>query len=216
MKKIVLSMAAMSGFLVAGGGTFSPIVVASNVEPNNFYAGAGIDALSSRDSSVSMNIFQIEEGQDRLGNFSLHAGYWFTEYLAAEGRYSAGFQDEDGIEMESGWSLFLKPTYKFDDDENRASGENYFAVYGLIGYGEVVLDGVNRVHGEVDHTGFQWGLGVSYTFRAVTDTENYEYRDTWTVFADYTSLGKDMDGHFLDSPRNVDLDAFTLGIVYHF
>lgn len=216
MKKIVLSMAAMSGLLVAGGGIFAPIVVASNVEPNNFYAGAGIAALSARDSGVSMNIFEIKNGQDRLGNASLHAGYWFTEYLAVEGRYSVGFQDEDAVEMDSGWSLFLKPTYKFDDDENRAGGENYFAVYGLIGYGGVVLNGVNRVKGEIDHTDFQWGLGVSYTFRAVTDTENYEYRDTWTVFADYTSLGKDMEGIFFHYPRNADLDAFTLGIVYHF
>ena len=185
-------------------------------EANGFYLGGGMAALSARDHRVSMKFFEITDGQDRLGNFTVHAGYWITEYLAIEGRYSAGFQDDDTIEMDNGWSLFLKPTYKFDDDENRANGENYFAVYGLLGYGNVAFTGVNKLEGDIDNTDFQWGLGLSYTFRAFYGAEDYPYRDTWTIFADYTCLGRDMEGIILDYPRKADLDALTAGIVYHF
>ncbi len=217
MKKIVLCTLAMSSLIFAAGKTVAPLVVVEEVEENTFYVGAGMAALSARDSSASMSFFEIEDGQDRLGNFTFHAGYWITEYLAIEGRYSTGFQDEDVIEMDDGWSLFLRPTYKFDDAENKANGENYFAVYGLLGYGNVSFSGVNKVVGDIDNTDFQWGVGVSYTFRALSSTsESYTYRDTWSVFADYTSLGRDMDGVILDYPRQADLDALTLGVVYHF
>jgi len=216
MKKIVLSVLVMSSLIFASGKAMAPLVVVDDVEENIFYVGAGIAALSARDSEATLNFFDIEPDQDRLGNFTLHAGYWFTEYLAIEGRYSAGFQDEDAIEMDNGWSLFLKPTYKFDDDENRENGENYFAVYGLLGYGNISFVGVNKLEGNIDDTGFQWGLGVSYTFRAISSAEGYPYRDTWTVFADYTCLGRDMEGIILGYPRKANLDALTLGIVYHF
>ncbi len=216
MKKTVLSMLVMSSMMFASGKVIAPLAVVESVDENSFYAGVGLAALSARDNSVSMSFFQIEDGQDRLGNFTLHAGYWLTEYLAVEGRYSAGFQDDDAIEMHNGWSLFLRPTYKFDDDENRANGENYFAVYALLGYGDVSFSGVNKLEGDIDNTDFQWGLGLSYTFRAISSGENYPYRDTWTVFADYTSLGRDMEGIILDYPRKADLDALTVGVAYHF
>jgi hypothetical protein len=217
MKKIVLSVVAMSSLMFAGGDIVPvPVPVSSDIEENGFYLGASIVALSARDSRASLSFIDENDMQDRLGNVSLHAGYWVTEYLAIEGRYSSGFQDEDVIKMDDGWSLFLKPTYKFDDDDNRANGENYFAVYGLLGYGNVSFKGVNQLVGDVDESDFQWGLGASYTFRADSSDANYTYRDNWTVFADYTSLGRDMEGIILNYPRKADADAFSLGIVYHF
>jgi len=214
MKKIVLSVAAMSSLMFAGGDI---VVATSDVEESGFYMGAGIVAISARDSEATLNFFDIEHDQDRLGNASLHAGYWITEYLAVEGRYAVGFQDEDKIEMDRMWSIFLKPTYKFDDDENRANGENYFAVYGLLGYGNISFEGVNKLEGDIDDSGFQWGLGVSYTFRAISTADSHgSYRDNWTVFADYTCLGRDMEGIILDYPRKADADSLTMGIVYHF
>ncbi len=216
MRKIVLSMAAVSSLMFAGGDIL-PVVAASDVEESGFYVGAGLAALSARDSSVSMKFFEITDGQDRLGNGSVNAGYWLTEYLAIEGRFGWGFQDEDIIEMENSWSIFLKPTYKFDDDENRANGENYFAVYGLLGYGHISFKGVNHVVGEIDNEEFQWGLGVSYTFRTISTSDSYgSYRDNWTFFADYTTLGSDMEGIILDYSSKADADALSMGIIYHF
>ena len=217
MKKIILSMLMMSGLAIATGKVVAPLVIVEEiVEENNFYVGIGMAALSARDSSVSMNFFDITSDQDRLADFTFHTGYWFTKYLALELRYTVGFHDDDMLQMDGGWSAFLKPTYRFDDAENRAYGDNYFSVYGLLGYGNVAFTGRNKLQGDIDNSDYQWGLGVSYTFRAISGSDDYPYSDKWTVFADYTSLGRDMDGIILDYPRNADLDALTLGIVYHF
>lgn len=217
MKKIILSILIVSSMMYAKGKVVAPLMIIEEiVEENSFYLGAGMAALSARDSSVSMNFFDITEDQDRLADFTLHAGYWFTDYLAVELRYAVGFHDDDMLEMDSGWGLFLKPTYKFDDAENKAYGDNYFSVYGLLGYGNVAFSGRNKLQGDIDNTDYQWGLGVSYTFRAISGSDDYPYSDNWTVFADYTSLGRDMDGIILDTPRKADLDALTLGLLYHF
>jgi len=187
-----------------------------DVEEENFYLGAAIVAVSTRDASVSMDIFYEAEGQDRLGNVSLHAGYEFNNYLAVEGRYSTSITDDDHVTMPDAWGVFLKPMYKFEDEEERAAGENYFAVYGLLGFGGMTIEGSNQYTADVDDTGFQWGLGVSYTFRTVSDTKEYKYKDSWTVFADYTSLANDMDGIFYNGATKVDADAFTVGVNYKF
>ncbi len=176
----------------------------------------GMAALSARDSSVTMDFFEISTEQDRLADITFHAGYWFAEYLAVELRYTIGFHDDDMLQMDGGWSLFLKPTYRFDDEENKAYGDNYFSVYGLFGYGSVKFSGRNKLQGDIDSSNYKWGFGTSYTFRAISGSDDYPYIDKWTVFADYTSLGRDMDGIILNYPRQADLDALTLGIVYHF
>ena len=215
MKKIILSLAAISTLGFAGGDIL-PVVVADEIDDTGFYLGAGISAMSSREASVSMDIFNVTDGQDRLGNLDLLAGYIINDYIAIEGRYAFPLTDEDKVEMNSQWSLFLKPMYKFEDDEDRANGENYFAVYALLGYGGVELKGVNGVVANVDETGFQWGLGVSYTFRETSHEENYSYKDSWTVYADYTNLGNDMDGLYYTGEGQVDADAFTVGLIYKF
>jgi len=215
MKKIILSLAAISTLGFADGDIF-PVVVADEIDDTGFYLGAGISAMSSREASVSMDIFNVTKGQDRLGNLDLLAGYIINDYIAIEGRYAFPITDEDQVELNSQWSLFLKPMYKFDDDEDRANGENYFAVYALLGYGGVELKGVNGVVANVDETGFQWGLGVSYTFRETSHEENYSYKDSWTVYADYTNLGNDMDGLYYTGEGQVDADAFTVGLIYKF
>lgn len=218
MKKIVLFVLLMSSLVFASGKSMGPLVTIEEVKRDHiFYVGGGIAALSQRFTDVSPDFTDIINGQDRLGNFVLHGGYWITDFLAVEGRYSLGFHDEDAIEMDNGWSIFLKPTYKFDDGENRVKGGNYFSVYGLLGYGNVSFRGVNNTQGDVDNSDFQWGLGLSYTFRALSNTSDYTYKDNWSVFVDYTRLGKDMEGIFENnSIRNTDLDALTVGVAYYF
>ena len=217
MKKIVLSLAALAtlGF-AEGSAVQSAPAGETKIDETGFYAGIGVTAMSSRDSAVSMDIFNVTYGQDRLGNIDLLAGYIINDYLAVEGRYATTFTDEDRVELSSQWSLFIKPMYKFEDDEDRAKGEDYWAVYGLLGYGNTTFDGVNGANVDVDDGGFQWGIGLSYTFREYTNKDDYQYRDVWTLFADYTSIGRDMSGYYYNGARKIDADSFTVGLIYKF
>ena len=203
MKKIVLSIcaiAAMSSLSFAGGDIETPeepkviIPVVVEEESSNFYAGLGLTAVSTRDADISVD-WGATEGQDRLGNVSLLAGYNYNEYIAVEGRYTTSFTHEDSVEM-SGWSLFVKPQYPVSED---------FSVYALLGFGGVILDGVDGANVDVDDTGFQWGIGASYMVM-----ENV------SLFADYTWLANDIDGIFFNGALQVDVDAFTIGVNYQF
>jgi len=217
MKKIILSLAALAtlGF-AEGTAVESAPSQETKINETGFYAGVGFSAMSSRDSSVSMDIFDVTYGQDRLGNIDFIGGYIVNDYLAVEGRYVTTFTDEDRVELTSQWSLFVKPIYKFDDDKNRAKGEDYWAVYALLGYGNATFEGTNGANVDVDDGGFQWGLGVSYTFREHTNKEDYRYKDVWTIFFDYTSIGTDMDGYYYNGARSIDADSFTVGLTYRF
>ena len=140
MKKNLLSAVvfiAMGTHAFAGGDfavvepVIEPLIV---VDDSSFYLGLGVTAVSTRDAAVSMDIFNVKAGQDRLGNISLLAGYNFNSYIAVEGRYTTTISDEDLVEM-SGWSLFVKPQYPVTDT---------FNVYALLGFGGVTMDPVNN------------------------------------------------------------------------
>ena len=207
MKKIVLSVCtvvAMSSLSVAGGGmkevtpAVEPVIVVPVVEElSGFYAGLGMVAMSVRDSDLSVDFFSTIDDQERMGNVSFIAGYNFNEYIAVEGRYTTSFMHDGQVEMD-GWSLFVKPQYPVSED---------FSVYALLGYGGVTLDGKadEFLFTDVDDSGFQWGLGVSYMV-----TENI------SLFADYTWLANDMDGDNIIGVNQVDVDAFMVGVNYHF
>ena len=201
MKKIALSVVAivgMSSFVFAGG-DIVPVTEPSGevvVEsPSAFYVGLGIAAVSATGNTLSENIFDEKNGQERLGNVTLLAGYDYNEYVAFEGRYTTSFAREDIVEM-NGWSLFVKPQYPVSEE---------FSVYALLGFGGVTMDGINGSAVDVDDTGFQWGLGVSY-----------DVYDNMVLFADYTSLANDMDGIFWGGELAADADAFTVGLNYKF
>ena len=207
MKKIVVAVVATSSMVFAGGGFKTvepvvavPVVMEENVNP--FYLGLGLSAVSTRDSDVDMDFFDNKEGQDRLGNVTLLAGYNFNEYVAVEGRYTTSITDEDVVSMDYGWSLFVKPQYPVSED---------FSVYALLGYGGVKLDGKRGVLADVDDTGFQWGLGASYAIN-----------EDYILFVDYTSLSNDMDGiytkggTYYNGATEIDIDAVTIGVNYLF
>ena len=183
---------------VYGGGdlvTVEPVIEESVVVDNSsFYVGLALSAVSTRDSDVSMNIFNDKIGQDRLGNITLQAGYNFNEYIAVEGRYTTSFADEDFVKMD-GWSLFVKPQYPVTEDIN---------IYALLGYGGVNMDSKNGSNINVDGNGFQWGIGTSY-----------DMMESIAVFFDYTNLANDMDGEYLHGTE-ADADAFNLGVTYQF
>lgn len=218
MNKIALSfiaVIAMSNLLLAEGDAV-PLVVE---EENNFYLGLGIAAVSTRDAATSLDFSSEKDGQDRLGNFTLLAGYDFDnmddeygEYFALEARYTTSFTDEDQVEM-SGWSIFLKPQYTFEDDNGEKGN---FKIYGLLGFGGVTLDGVSSEYSngnpwvDVDDTGFQWGLGASYSFKDYADDLDI------SIFIDYTMLADEMEGVYYNHAPETNIDALTVGVIYKF
>ena len=213
MKKIVLSVSAvvvMSSAVFAGGGmkdaapAVEPVVVIPVVEdPSGFYIGGAVAAVVAHDSAVDIELFDgtATVDNDRLGNITLLAGYDFNQYVAVEGRYTTSVFDEDVTEM-SGWSLFAKPQYTFD--------ESNFSLYALLGYGGVSIEGVDGYFADVDDSGFQWGIGAAYSFGSYMEDNNL------AVFIDYTSLATEMEGVFANGALETDVDAFTLGMTYKF
>ncbi|MCF6205591.1 MAG: porin family protein [Sulfurovum sp.] len=198
MKKMLLSAIVLSAAAMAGGDIVpvepmveTPIVVSER----NFYVGVGIAAVSTRNAAVSMDIFSVKNGQDRLGNVTLQAGYNFNSYITLEGRYTTTFVKEDIVKM-SGWSFFVKPQYPITEK---------ISLYALLGYGSVDISGTNGGVVDVDDSGFQWGLGASYALN-----EQFE------LFFDYTSLANDMDGIYGSGIPQADADAFTMGVTYNF
>lgn len=213
MKRIVLSacsVVAMSSLVFAGGDmkdvepAVEPVIAVPVLEKvGPFYVGGALTAVVGHDSSVGMELIDGTPGvdNDRLGNMTLLAGYDFNQYFAVEGRYSTSIFNEDVTEM-SGWSLFVKPQYRFD--------ESNFKLYALLGYGGVNIEGVNNYFADVDDSGFQWGIGAAYAFGEYMDNNNL------AVFFDYTSLAYEMDGIFANGATQTDVDAFTLGVTYNF
>ena len=192
-----MAMATLTSFSFAGGDV-SPIPVPLVVEEENngFYLGLGTSLVSVRYAIVPLSFGEaLYLEQDRLGNVTLLAGYNYNKYIGVEGRYTSSFFYEQVIEMK-GWSLFVKPQYPVYED---------IVVYGLLGYGNIRLDGVEGYLVEVNQDSFQWGVGVSY-----------DITDNVAVSFDYTMLANDVEGLFNNNILYVDVDALTLAVEYKF
>ncbi len=198
MKKVTLSLVsimALSGLAFAGG-DIAPVVEEPIIVEDNsaFYIGLGfggaqlnVDATSEEFTSTAM---------------MLQAGYQYNEYVALEGRYSFGFSTDydQGITTGlatygdiSSWGIYVKPMYPIGD----------FSIYGLLGYGGVMLSDVRN--GDAYENGFQYGLGASYNV-----TENV------SVFADYVWLYDDTGFDYVAISNDVDVNVWTLGVSYEF
>jgi len=203
MKKILFFLMSLSMSTIAlfAGGNIAkniapviPIVVEQ--ETNNLYIGIGLSAVSTRESSL--DFFSVENGQDRTGDISLIAGYDFNEYIAVEGRYMTSVADEDIIERTS-WGIYLKPQYPVTED---------MKVYALLGFGGFDVSGTNHTGANIDadDTGFQWGLGGSY-----------KILDNLSIFIDYLNIANNVATTAFVNPNvDIDSDAITIGLLYHF
>lgn len=205
MKKLLLPIAlvATNGLLLAGGDlhkAVEPVVniptVTEEVSENNFYVGVGLAAVSVRDSDVSANLFEVKEGQDRLGNIDLIAGYEFHRHFAVEGRYTTTIAESDSIDTMDSWSIFAKPKYPVTEN---------IELYGLLGYGNVQVEGTDEYMADVDESGFQWGLGLSYMIN-----ENLDF------FVDYKFLANDIDVLVYKDVIEMSVDSLTAGLIYKF
>ena len=212
MKKFTLSMAAvlaMSTFAIAGGdiAPVEPMVETPMVEESTgaFYVGIGYGALDGEldpDNSYTRD-------SDTFDELLLLAGYKFNQYVAVEGRYWFGGDNNwnhydhtstpviDRIQNVSvdSWGIYVKPMYPVTEA---------FNVYALLGYAGSSLDYDydNTDFGDTD--GFSYGVGVDYSIN-----ENF------AVFVDYVSLYDDDKNFGIYSP-NLELDVVSVGVTYKF
>ena len=204
MKTLTIYALLGMGTLAYAGGNISPVKEISipvNLEESpieessggkNFYIGQAANLVSMRTSDASVNYFDAADGQKRVGNATLLAGYNIYKKLAVEVR-AMGSVAYDSHTQFRAVSLFVKPQYEIM--------ESGFSIHALVGYGTGVATGNTA---KVDEAGFQWGLGASY-----------EMTSTASLFAEYTSFANEMEGTFMDDTK-LTVDALTVGVIYKF
>ena len=214
MKKFNLSLVAvlaMSTFAIAGGdiAPVEPVIETPMVEestPGNFYLGLayGMANVESTDSETFGAITATTTVADvDYSTVMLQAGYKFNPYIALEGRYWVGL-DEDINAAETltidTWGIYAKPMYPVTDA---------FDIYALLGYASsdvtVANNGVDFSPAD-DIDGFSWGVGADYFF-----TENV------AVFVDYTSMYDDSHaGATANTEYDSTITAVNFGVTYQF
>ncbi len=222
MKKITLSaalIAAMSTLAIAGG-DIAPVepVVEPIVEESTgaFYLGLayGWQTLESENTSFFADgSFATSDDVD-YGSIMLQAGYKFNDYVAIEGRYWIGLDEDEifntqnaNIELDS-WGIYVKPMYPVTEE---------FTIYGLLGYADTSVDYTLNIGGGVytpyndagNVDGFSWGIGADYAFG-----------ENWSVFLDYVVLYDDDNDYIsvagIDSNIDHSIDSVNFGVTYTF
>ncbi len=200
MRKSIVALAALTamGSALMAGGDIEVVVPEVVVEDfSGPYAGIGY-AFGTADVTVDAPEFGIET-EKTVDAVAFIAGYDFNQYVAVEGRYNYGIEDDviykkvvETISTDSA-SIFVKPQYPVTAEAS---------VYALLGYSW--LD-VNSNYAEtIELDGFSWGLGAEYAV-----AENIE------VFADYTSLySDDYSVDYADVEE--DIYNVTIGVKYNF
>ncbi len=206
MKKLLLSTAVILSSLAYAGGDYipapepvTPIAPSTpQIKISNFYGGLGLAGLSTYGNNSSLNWFSKKKGQDKLLAFVGILGYQFNPNLAIEGRASLGLVNPHFTENAVNLSLFVKPSYNITKEA---------AIYGLLGFGWVKIDGHHKHPNFIKKASPQFGLGASYKIR-----ENMD------VFADYTWLlhKKKAKALLPGGSDKLSHEAITVGVNYHF
>lgn len=205
MKKNVLalvSILALSGVSFAGGDmatAVEPVVEIPEVvvDDSAFYLGLGLGTAKVKDSQTSEKITAT--------TMTFQGGYQYNAYVALEGRFAFGLGGSDykaGVFSGLGadydgtlydWGIYVKPMYPVGD----------FSLYGLLGYGGVILADLDG--GDSTEDGFQWGLGASYAFTEQT-----------SLFVDYVYLYDDKGFDNRAIMDDIKADTWTAGVSYKF
>ena len=198
MKYLPLAIVILGSFALAGG-DLTPLDEAETdvltVNSSGVYIGTGIGTMA-----VNFDFYGEEFSAKTM---MLQAGYAYSQYAALEARVTFGCcSDYDtGSNTNvtayngtmSSWGMYVKPMYPIND----------FSVYGLLGYGGVMISELNG--GDAYESGFQWGLGMQYA-----------YTERMSVFVDYLSLYDDAGFDYVGATGNVDSDTWTIGLNYRF
>lgn len=195
MKKFNLSLVAllaMSTFAIAGGdiAPVEPMVETPYVEestPGAFYLGLAYGAANYNVDGVPLYLGQpdLQErpwtDDPNYDTVMLQAGYKFNPYIAVEGRYWFGLDEDivrdwgtETLNIDT-WGIYVKPMYPVTEA---------FDIYGLLGYASSSADWSDAYDSwsGPDMDGFSWGIGASYAFT-----------DNLAVFVDYTDMYDDSD-----------------------
>ena len=219
MKNIVLSavaVLAMSSFAVAGGDIApveEPVVVVEPViEDSGFYLGlaygaANVESTWTEYNAAGASATYPSEDFD-YSTVMLQAGYKFNQYVAIEGRYWIGL-DEDILVDETlnidTFGIYVKPMYPVTDA---------FDIYALLGYASsdlTVEDAAGVTYDpNYDIDGFSWGIGAAYSFN-----------DNVSIFVDYVNMYDDTevaesyaDGSY--DEQELVLSTINFGVTYKF
>jgi opacity protein-like surface antigen len=214
MKKFNLSLVAvlaMSTFAMAGGdiAPVEPMVETPMVEESTgaFYLGLAYGAANYNVDGVYVYDSIGENWSEDVDydTVMLQAGYKFNPYIAVEGRYWFGF-DEDISDGETlnidTWGLYVKPMYPVTES---------FDIYGLLGYASSDMDWSypGGSYPTPDMDGFSWGIGAAYDFT-----------DNISVFVDYTDMYDDDDTIVYNSLESDKMDghitSWNFGATYTF
>ncbi len=240
MKNIVLLSAAavfaMSSVAVAGGDITpveEPVVIPVVVKDYaGAYIGIGYAAMNAPISNfntfVNGDWFLNSLDADLSTNgFMVNAGYRFNAYIAIEGRYWGGGNDNANLNIVreasnvtadagsidadvDGWGIYVKPMYPVTEA---------FDIYAMLGYGSATFDQATTVHSgggvhlnteSLDPSSFSWGLGLAYSF-----TENI------SIFADYIKVADEDFANPTQLPLGItdtkyELETYNIGIAYKF
>ncbi|WP_415406498.1 outer membrane protein [Sulfurovum sp. CS9] len=215
MKKFNLSLVAvlaMSTFAIAGGDIApveEPVVVVEPVVESTgaFYLGAAYGLLSAdAEETFPGGNLTYDTQSDDFSQFMLQAGYKFNDYVAVEGRYWIGMDDNSWDHLVHGgvtaeidtWGIYVKPMYPVTES---------FDVYALLGYADAdyTISGSGYTLDADAFDGFSWGIGADYSFT-----------DSVSVFVDYVSLYDDT--YVNNAGNNVDftIDTWNFGVAYNF
>jgi len=202
IRLILLSSATIS--ISMAGDNITPVdipVVPIPVDKSPFYIGVGVSAMSLLNNNT--------DEEFTATGITLQAGYRYNDYIAIEGRYT---RDVSAVAYENGTTLiladnddyptdftnmaiYLKPIYPIGD----------FSIYALLGYGEVALTNIPIGGVTRGESGFQWGIGISY-----------DIYDSFTIFADYSSLYSGDGFDYLATLNSHDATLITIGLGYRF
>lgn len=215
MKKFNLSLVAvlaMSTFAIAGGdiAPVEPVIETPMVEestPGNFYLGLayGMANTESNDVYLFNDVVITDTVSDvDYSTVMLQAGYKFNPYIAVEGRYWIGLDEDYGINDTLNidtWGIYAKPMYPVTEE---------FDIYALLGYASSDVERSNDLvtfTPDYDIDGFSWGIGGAYSF-----TENV------AVFVDYTSMYDDSaeSAYYNNVEFDNTITAVNFGVTYTF
>ena len=239
MKKGLLSISAVLALnsVLFAGGNIAPVVpvVPPVVEEDHsdWYVGLGLVYGRTYSTDSGWWDDSVDTQDETLAPVGI-IGYNYNEYIGIEGRYSKTMWERNYSDVTT-WSIFLKPQYRFRENDRNEDGydDGYFTVYGLLGFGNSNVEGTDGDNDQgawasdigrelMDETGFQWGFGFSYTF-VDYDQEKDVRKNTWTIFVDYTMTADDVS---IDSTRlyeydkkyydKLSTDGLTVGVTYTF
>jgi len=217
MKKFNLSLVAvlaMSTFAIAGGdiAPVEPVIETPMVEestPGNFYLGLAY-GMANADSTdtwtpAGSTVSEVFSDDVDYSSVMLQAGYKFNPYVAIEGRYWFGMEEEvvvgEDLTIDT-WGIYVKPMYPVTEA---------FDIYALLGYASSdmeVTDGIDTYTPSYDIDGFSYGIGAAY-----------DVTESVAVFIDYTSMYDDentVNDAFGTDVYEDAITAVNFGVTYTF